>query len=132
MYAGQSRKCSFVTVQLDRKCAHSCECTPGVSLLLLVKSRYLRNTYGRIVATPPHGATDPRGFRTFASLVRRCLVTTPTRFLEPHSTSHYWSDYSFHNEVVDMFLATLPRTQHGAAYDSMLRMMPANVELAQL
>jgi len=101
-------------------CVSSCLYTARVC-------RYLRHMYSRI--QPPRGAIEPCGFHTFASLVRRSLVTMATRFLQPHSTTHHWSDFNFHNEVVDMFLATLPRGLHATVYEDMLRLMPGNVVL---
>ncbi|XP_013383591.1 zinc finger C3H1 domain-containing protein-like [Lingula anatina] len=62
-------------------------------------------------------------------LNRRCLQTTPVSFPLPFCPSKHWNNYTFHNQVVDLYLQSLTKDQIGPAFRHFLKMMPGNVEL---
>ncbi|KAM4747046.1 zinc finger C3H1 domain-containing protein [Rhinophrynus dorsalis] len=66
----------------------------------------------------------------FADLVNRCLMTVPTRYPTPFSTSEYWTNYEFHNSVVYFYLSCVPKTQHSKILERLYSMMPTNLGLA--
>lgn len=43
-----------------------------------------------------------RDLKMFRDLVHRCLATVPTRTTVPFSSTHYWSNYRFHNKVLNV------------------------------
>uniref|UniRef100_A0A4W3JYY4 Zinc finger C3H1-type containing n=1 Tax=Callorhinchus milii TaxID=7868 RepID=A0A4W3JYY4_CALMI len=54
-----------------------------------------------------------RDFKLFTDLVNRCLVTVPTRLPIPFSSANYWTNYEFHNQVMDFLLVPkIPSLRH--------------------
>ena len=68
--------------------------------------------------------------RLLTKLTMRCLTSSPVKESLPENPNLHWSDYSFHNQVVDLYIGTLPDTEHLPAYNMFLALMPSNVPLA--
>ncbi|XP_014664864.1 PREDICTED: zinc finger C3H1 domain-containing protein-like [Priapulus caudatus] len=71
-----------------------------------------------------------KSFARLCDLVHRCLMSVPTSFPLPFTPSRYWTNYGFHNQVVDLFIRGLPEHQVAAAYSKFMEMMPNNATLA--
>ncbi|XP_078000579.1 zinc finger C3H1 domain-containing protein-like [Glandiceps talaboti] len=74
--------------------------------------------------------SSERDKRLFTDLVNRCLVTMATQFHPPFSSTSLWSDYSFHNNVIEMYLSCVKEEYWSGTYERLLRMMPNNAVLA--
>ncbi|XP_060784522.1 zinc finger C3H1 domain-containing protein [Neoarius graeffei] len=70
-----------------------------------------------------------RELRVFSDLVQRCLNTMPTRITLPYDSATYWSCYSFHNQVISLYLSFLPPSLHSSALERFRHLMPSNTEL---
>ncbi|XP_023682687.2 zinc finger C3H1 domain-containing protein isoform X1 [Paramormyrops kingsleyae] len=75
---------------------------------------------------PQCKSTDLKIFR---DLVHRCLATVPTRTTVPFSSTHYWSNYRFHNKVISFYLDCLPQSQHSYVLENLRYLMPSNTDL---
>ncbi|XP_066505017.1 zinc finger C3H1 domain-containing protein isoform X2 [Hoplias malabaricus] len=71
-----------------------------------------------------------RELRMFTDLLHRCLATVPSRFTLPYNSATYWSSYKFHNQVVSLFLRSLPVSLHTSVLERLRHLMPTNIELA--
>ncbi|XP_006814725.1 zinc finger C3H1 domain-containing protein-like, partial [Saccoglossus kowalevskii] len=74
--------------------------------------------------------TMSREQKTFTDLVNRCLITMATQVHPPYSSTFLWSDYSFHNNVISLYLSCVKEDCWSAVYERYLRMMPDNAILA--
>ncbi|XP_029453039.1 LOW QUALITY PROTEIN: zinc finger C3H1 domain-containing protein [Rhinatrema bivittatum] len=68
--------------------------------------------------------------KQFTDLVRRCLVTVPTRYSLPFTTADYWTNYEFHNRVILFYLSCVPKSQHSKLLERFCSIMPTNPGLA--
>ncbi|CAN9498667.1 unnamed protein product [Ophioblennius macclurei] len=67
--------------------------------------------------------------RTACELLQRCLSTVPSRLCAPFSPTHFYSCYTFHNQVVTLYLSLLPQSQHALLLERLHSAMPNNTEL---
>ncbi|XP_028843064.1 zinc finger C3H1 domain-containing protein isoform X2 [Denticeps clupeoides] len=87
---------------------------------------YLLFTSSRVMGPQPAA----RDLRSFGDLVKRCLVSVPTRLTVPYSSARYWSCFTFHNQVVSFYLSCLPESQHSLVLERLRNSMLSNTELA--
>ncbi|XP_061697888.1 zinc finger C3H1 domain-containing protein isoform X2 [Syngnathoides biaculeatus] len=71
-----------------------------------------------------------RAAERLPDLVLRCLGTVPARLEVPFDSTHFWTSYRFHNEVVALYLSCVDASQHAALLERLHYTMPANVALA--
>ncbi|XP_022089495.1 zinc finger C3H1 domain-containing protein-like isoform X2 [Acanthaster planci] len=69
-------------------------------------------------------------FSAFTGLVNRCLVSMATEFPLPHSNDKMWLDFSFHNQVVELYIGCLKDGDCLDMYERFINQMPSNVHLA--
>ncbi|KAF7224923.1 zinc finger C3H1 domain-containing protein isoform X3 [Nothobranchius furzeri] len=67
--------------------------------------------------------------RLFPDLVQRCLSTVPTRLQIPFNPAEFWSCYTFHNQVVSLYLKFVPQSQRALVLERLRCAMPTNTEL---
>ncbi|KAI4891814.1 hypothetical protein NFI96_028339 [Prochilodus magdalenae] len=87
---------------------------------------YLLFAGSKVVGVQPGG----RELRMFTDLLQRCLATVPSRVTLPYNSTTYWSSYTFHNQVISLFLSCLPATLHASVLERLRNSMPTNTELA--
>ncbi|XP_061434936.1 zinc finger C3H1 domain-containing protein-like [Lethenteron reissneri] len=87
---------------------------------------YLTQAKARLLAS----ASKAPELRSFTALVHRCLATVPVRRALPHASAKYWADYTFHNQVVDVYVGCLPPCQRSAALERLHALAPTNAALA--
>ncbi|ELU18707.1 hypothetical protein CAPTEDRAFT_229300 [Capitella teleta] len=64
-------------------------------------------------------------------LVMECVQAFPSKYSVPFHPSASWIDYSFHNEVLALFLKCAPYDLHADVFNQLLPLMPHNVHLIQ-
>lgn len=64
-------------------------------------------------------------------LVRRCLVSMPTKITIPYQDASYCLDYGYHNNILQLVIGCLPPEQVMHAYEEFIKLMPNNVILVQ-
>ncbi|XP_071942752.1 zinc finger C3H1 domain-containing protein-like [Antedon mediterranea] len=67
--------------------------------------------------------------QTWHDLIKRCLATSPCKFPVPFNTTRNWIDYSFHNKVVNLYMATIKDDDKLDVFERLLSMMPKNTLL---
>uniref|UniRef100_A0A1A7Y0F5 Zinc finger, C3H1-type containing n=1 Tax=Iconisemion striatum TaxID=60296 RepID=A0A1A7Y0F5_9TELE len=67
--------------------------------------------------------------RLFPDLVQRCLSTVPTRLQIPFNPAEFWSCYTFHNQVVSLYLKFVPQSQRSLVLERLRCAMPTNTGL---
>ena len=53
----------------------------------------------------------------------------PCKMTLPLTPTRYYLDYSFHNDVLDVYLGCLPMSELPSAYEELVNIMPANITL---
>ncbi|XP_061631136.1 zinc finger C3H1 domain-containing protein isoform X2 [Phyllopteryx taeniolatus] len=71
-----------------------------------------------------------RAAERLPELILRCLGTVPARLEVPFDSTHFWTSYRFHNEVVALYLSCVDASRHAALLERLHYMMPANLALA--
>ncbi|XP_036423872.1 zinc finger C3H1 domain-containing protein isoform X1 [Colossoma macropomum] len=87
---------------------------------------YLLFAGSKVAVVQPGG----RELRVFTDLLQRCLATVPSRVTLPYNSTTYWSSYTFHNQVISLFLNCLPVSLHTSVLERLRHSMPTNTELA--
>jgi hypothetical protein len=64
-------------------------------------------------------------------LLLECIRAFPCKFSLPYQPALTWLDYSFHNEMLSLFLRCLPKSSHTEVYEQLLSLMPTNAALVQ-
>ncbi|PIK41551.1 putative zinc finger C3H1 domain-containing protein isoform X1 [Apostichopus japonicus] len=78
----------------------------------------------------PGPKPEERG-KTLRQLVKNIITTRPSSFTYPFDEKHFYIDYSFHNTLLDVYLAYLQPKYLTEAYEDYLSMMPKNLGLLQ-
>ncbi|XP_071853121.1 zinc finger C3H1 domain-containing protein-like isoform X2 [Apostichopus japonicus] len=78
----------------------------------------------------PGPKPEERG-KTLRQLVKNIITTRPSSFTYPFDEKHFYIDYSFHNTLLDVYLAYLQPKYITEAYEDYLSMMPKNLGLLQ-
>lgn len=63
-------------------------------------------------------------------LVDRCLMSVSTSNALPHSSSVFWRDYRFHNQIISLSLSCHPQSSWSSVFQKYLTIFPGNVILA--
>ncbi|XP_072165290.1 uncharacterized protein [Diadema setosum] len=101
-------------------------CICGQKKLELIWLEYLK------YSAKGSGGSSHVQSKHLGKLLDRCLATVPTLLPVPfsHEAGRYWSDFSFHNQAISVYLKSVPETEKIEAYDRLLLQMPDNVILA--
>ncbi|XP_071503711.1 uncharacterized protein [Diadema antillarum] len=101
-------------------------CICGQKKLELIWLEYLK------YSAKGSGGSSHVQSKHLGKLLDRCLATVPTLLPVPfsHEAGRYWSDFSFHNQAISIYLKSVPETEKIEAYDRLLLQMPDNVILA--
>lgn len=69
--------------------------------------------------------------KEFMHAIEQAICSLPVKRHLPSTSKSMqtWSDYSSHNEVISLFTSCLPDVSAGLAYQRLLQLMPANVDL---
>ncbi|XP_033101954.1 zinc finger C3H1 domain-containing protein-like [Anneissia japonica] len=67
--------------------------------------------------------------QTWHELINRCLITSPCQFPVPYNTSKNWLDYTFHNQVLNLYIATIKEQDKLDVFERLLSIMPRNTLL---
>jgi hypothetical protein len=88
---------------------------------------YLRYRLSCVESSP--AANKQKDFKNFSELVYRCLSSMPSRFPVLHRQDQTWVDFTYHNEVIDLYIRLLTEENIYMAYEKFMQMMPTNVGL---
>jgi hypothetical protein len=94
--------------------------------------RFLNIISGRLPWASELGeASKVNQVKDFLHAVDQAICSLPVKCLLPSTLKsvQMWSDYSCHNEIASVFLSCLPDVSASLAYQRLLQLMPANVDL---